>query len=68
LQMLYEARNSGELRDSFNTTGAAHCGWYQSAAEAEFSPPGFGWAQRFSDGLQWYAHESAAGSMRCVRG
>ena len=48
----------------FNETGSFPAGWYWS-----FSPSDslYGWAQRFSDGLQDFSLRVNVSSLRCVR-
>jgi hypothetical protein len=66
LNTLYENRNAGVLKGTFNETGSYPGGWYWNS-----SPPKFGfigWAQRFSDGNQNHLHgRYGDASLRCVR-
>jgi Protein of unknown function (DUF1566) len=65
LNLLWENRNKGKLKGTFNETGSDSAGWYWSS-----SPDlnDYAWAQRFSDGdqdndfLRYYGS-----SLRCVR-
>ena len=49
LNQMYEARNEGALKGTFNTTGSDPAGWYWSSSQYDDS---FAWAQRFSDGYE----------------
>ena len=65
LNVLYQNRDKGKLKGTFNETGSNPAGWYWSS-----SPDGnYGgaWAQRFSDGNQYYYHRGYDSSLRCVR-
>ena len=49
----------------FDTTGSDPAGWYWSSSRnGNFHA----WAQRFSDGYQYYYGRGNASSLRCVRG
>jgi hypothetical protein len=64
LNALYQNRDKGSLKGTFNETGSDPAGWYWS------SSPGIsntGWVQRFSDGNQNYGHRLSDSSLRCVR-
>jgi hypothetical protein len=67
LKVLFDNREKGALKGTFNLTGSDPAGWYWS------STPYSGihaWQQRFSDGKQ--GHDILRGdvvaSVRCVRG
>ena len=65
LNVLHENRNKGRLKGTFNETGSCPAGLYWSS-----SPDGICvvWAQRFSDGDQYYHNTLHDLSLRCVRG
>jgi hypothetical protein len=64
LNQMYQARNEGALKDTFNRTGSDPAGWYWSSSQDY----GYGaWAQRFSDGHKSYGYKFDATSLRCVR-
>jgi hypothetical protein len=64
LKVLYENRNRGRLKDTFNETGSYPTGWYQSSTPYGFNDA---WAQCFSDGGQYYGDRSDGSSLRLVR-
>jgi Protein of unknown function (DUF1566) len=63
LNVLFENRDKGKLKGTFNETGSGPAGWYWS------SSPGnsIAWAQRFSYGLQLNLSRDNGSSLRCVR-
>jgi hypothetical protein len=63
LDQIYEARNKGALKGTFNVTGSDSAGWYWSARDSFL----IAWAQRFSNGLQASTFKTLASSLRCVR-
>ena len=63
LDQIYEARNKGALKGTFNLTGSDPAGWYWSLRDLIL----LAWAQRFSDGYQLYYLKNDASSLRCVR-
>jgi hypothetical protein len=64
LDVLWENRNKGKLKGTFNETGSTPAGWYWSSSQY-FN---FGsWTQRFSDGFQVYDTRNLGSSLRCVR-
>lgn len=63
LNVLYENRNKGKLKGTFNETGSFPAGWYWSSSRFNRH---FTWAQRFSDGKREYGREGFS-SLRCVR-
>jgi hypothetical protein len=63
LNVLFQNRNKGKLKETFNETGSSPAGWYWSSSS---SYDDYGWAQRFSDGNQ-DAYRLYASSLRCVR-
>jgi hypothetical protein len=64
LQQMYQARNVGALKGTFNATGSDPAGWYWSSSQ---SSRYHAWAQRFSYGDQLSYTKSDASSLRCVR-
>jgi hypothetical protein len=65
LNVLYENRNKGKLKGTFNETGSAPAGWYWSSTPDHSY---LAWAQRFSDGNQYDgAHKYVGSSLRLVR-
>src|ERR1017187_613806 len=64
LNMLWENRNEGALKGTFNVTGSYPAGWYWSSTQDSRY---YAWAQRFSDGHQYYnLFKILASSLRCV--
>jgi hypothetical protein len=61
LDQIYEARNKGALKGTFNVTGSGSAGWYWSARDNNY----VAWAQRFSDGQGNNRNDYS--SLRCVR-
>ena len=65
LNQIYEARNEGALKCTFNTAGSHPAGWYWSSSQ---DGKYYAWAQRFSDGYQGTVNlKLLASSLRCVR-
>ena|SRR5690349_18689243 len=65
LNVLYDNRDKGALKGTFNVTGSLFAGWYWSSTET-FAHLAV-WDQRFSDGLEsWYEKDNFS-SLRCVR-
>ncbi len=65
LNVLWENCNEGALKGTFNVTGSLPAGWYWSSSQLY---NGLAWAQRFSDGNQYYDFKHYDSSLRCVRG
>jgi hypothetical protein len=63
LNQLYDARDQGALKGTFNVTGSLPAGWYWSSSQNGLDA----WAQRFSDGDQDVYNKSNDSSLRCVR-
>lgn len=63
LNVLYENRNTGALNGTFYETGTPPAGWYWSSSPNAVTA----WAQRFSDGLQYYFGRIIDASLRCIR-
>jgi Protein of unknown function (DUF1566) len=64
LNVLYQNRNRGQLKGTFNETGSGPAGWYWSSSQTDDI---CAWGQRFSDGDQYYYGRSYYSSLRCVR-
>jgi hypothetical protein len=64
LDVLWENRNKGKLKGTFNETGSDPAGWYWSSSQGVNY---VAWAQRFSDGYQFFNHKDNYSSLRCVR-
>ena len=64
LNVLYENRDKGELKGTFNVTGSFPAGWYWSSSEHDSL---IAWDQRFSDGNDYWVSKYFASSLRCVR-
>lgn len=64
LNAIYESRNKGALRDTFNMTGSGPAGCYWSSSQLIKL---YAWTQRFSDGYQITNFKDFAASLRCVR-
>jgi len=67
LNVLWENRDKGKLKGTFNETGSYPAGWYVSSSPDNFND---GWSQRFLDGHQDYGvdYGKHGMSLRCVRG
>jgi Protein of unknown function (DUF1566) len=64
LNVLYQNRDKGKLKGTFNETGSYPAGWYWSSSQ----PDGINaWDQRFSDGYQLHGNRGNFSSLRCVR-
>ncbi len=64
LNVLFQNREKGALKGTFNLTGSTPAGWYWSGT------PNYGinaYGQRFSDGLQGSYGRNDVSSVRCVR-
>lgn len=64
LNVLFQNREKGALKGTFNITGSLPAGWYWSSA------PYYdvnAWCQRFSDGQQNNICRDLGSSVRCVR-
>jgi len=65
LNVLYQNRDKGKLKGTFNETGSYPAGWYWSSSQASNY---FAWDQCFSDGYQYYfGYRGYGSSLRCVR-
>ena len=64
LNMLWENRDKGKLKGTFNETSSERAGWYWSSAEFDIFNAR---AQRFSDGTQDWNYKGFVSSLRCVR-
>ena len=65
LNVLWENRNKGKLKGTFNETGSDPAGWYWSSTPSIFDY--YAWAQRVSDGTQGIGIRDGGSSLRCVR-
>ncbi|HUZ46756.1 MAG TPA: DUF1566 domain-containing protein [Terriglobia bacterium] len=64
LNVLYQNRDKGKLKGTFNETGSYPAGWYWSSSQTYYNGA---WAQRFSDGVQHSNGRYGGSSLRCVR-
>jgi hypothetical protein len=64
LKVLFQNRDMGKLRRTFNETGYHPAGWYWSSTQYVSVNA---WAQRFRDGHQDYDYKNFNSSLRCVR-
>jgi hypothetical protein len=67
LNQLYDAKDKGALKGTFNVTGSASVGWYWSSRDTSDFGYDFAWAKRFSDGYQGSNGQYNDSSLRCVR-
>ena len=65
LNVLYENRDKGALKGTFNVTGSHPAGWYWSSTEIDYGYYARG--QHFSDGDQGWYGKGDDSSLRCVR-
>src|SRR5215472_13859229 len=63
LNVLWQNRDKGALKGTFNVTGTAPTGWYWSSTEYNDLNA---WGQRFSDGKQNWSGKTNDSSPRCV--
>jgi hypothetical protein len=63
LNVLWENRNKGALKGTFNETGSTPAGWYWSSSPGNHNA----WAQLFDDGYQRVNYRHRNSSLRCVR-
>lgn len=69
LNVLFESRNKGTLKGTFNEGDSCVTGWYSSSSEA-VDQIDTAWGQRFSDGYKLdFTHngENSRHAVRCVR-
>jgi hypothetical protein len=64
LNQLYDAKDKGALKGTFNVTGSNSAGWYWSSRDNNLN---HAWAQRFSDRVQVSSLKYDDSSLRCVR-
>jgi hypothetical protein len=64
LKVLFENREKGALKGTFNLTGSYPSGWYWSGTPYV---DGTAYGQRFSDGIQYNFYRFSNSSVRCVR-
>ncbi len=67
LNVLYENRNKGKLKGTFNETGSNPAGWYWSSTPSFNVNVNGAWAQRFSDRCQINIGRDFDSSLRLVR-
>ena len=65
LNVLWENRDKGALKGTFNETGSYKDGWYWSSSPNRLLSA---WMQRFTDGHQLSNSRIFFSSLRCVRG
>ena len=65
LNLLYENRDKGALKGTFNLSGSFPAGCYWSSRQYFIYAA---WDQRFSDGQQDRMYKHLVASLRCVRG
>jgi hypothetical protein len=64
LDVLFENREQGALKGTFNLTGSYPAGWYWSGTPYNINNA---YGQRFSDGIQDNYYRGIDSSVRCVR-
>ena len=64
LNVLFQNKDKGALKGTFNLTVLTPAGWYWSSTPNDGN---FAWQQRFSDGSQYYGYRDFDASVRCVR-
>jgi len=64
LDVLYQNRDKGKLKGTFNETGSEPAGWYWSSSAVYCF---HAWDQRFSDGRKGHHSGNIESSLRCVR-
>jgi Protein of unknown function (DUF1566) len=64
LNVLYQNRDKGKLKGTFNKTGSDPAGWYWSSSQTYYF---YAWVQRFSGGYQCNSGRYDGSSLRCVR-
>ena len=64
LNVLFQNREKGALKGTFNLAGSDPASWYWSGTPYTFN---LAYCQRFSDGLQSYGLRDGVSSVRCVR-
>jgi hypothetical protein len=65
LNVLFQNRNKGNLKGTFNETGSNPAGWYWSSSHVYGNTA---WAQRFNSGYQYNNTKYFDSSLRCMRG
>lgn len=63
LAQIYDAKDKGALKGTFNVSGSISAGWYWSSRDDGY----YAWVQRFSDGFQGPNDKYDDSSLRCVR-
>lgn len=64
LAAMFEARETGGLKGTFNRTGSEPAGWYWSATQ---NTSIMVWSQNFNNGYRLRGVKSHQSSVRCVR-
>lgn len=64
LNVMFQNREKGALKGTFNLTGSGPAGWYWSDTPYGFN---FAYGQRFSDGYRVFYYRLNDSSVRCVR-
>ena len=64
LDQIYDARDQGALKDTFNLTGSGPAGWYWASSQCNSY---YAWSQVFSDGQERYNLKLNDSSLRLVR-
>jgi hypothetical protein len=69
LNVLWENRAKGALKETFNVSGSYPDGWYWSSAEdrSEDDSNYDAWTQSFSDGSETLNNKNFHSSLRCIR-
>jgi len=67
LQVMFDNREKGALKGTFNQTGAGPEGWYLSSTEGRLDSD-CAWGQGFGGGYPGWYHKGDLSSVRCVRG
>jgi hypothetical protein len=66
LNQLFEAKDKGALKGTFNVSGSHPAGWYCSSTEHR-DYAAYAWFQRFDDGHRGWDHKGPQSSLRLVR-
>jgi Protein of unknown function (DUF1566) len=66
LTQIYEAKDEGALKNTFNLSGSRHDGWYLSATEIR-DDARYAWGQRFDNGHRDWHIKDGQSALRLVR-
>jgi hypothetical protein len=66
LNQLFEAKDEGALKGTFNVSGSYPAGWYCSSTELH-DLADYAWDQRFDDGTRIWHYKDGQSSLRLVR-